>query len=629
MHRIEVRLALSIVAVMGAAAVVGCEEEFSDEQFGTLDLAPIYDGGTPGNPGAGVPDQISPSAGYLDGQVAEYYDFGVVPTIVDPTTFEPVAARVQPMYFFFDSDLRPLFSRPVRELKDGTDWIKGGRDVLNPNPKDFCAGVTDAEALVSCKELNQRERQKSYPLRQRDPLADPERGNVDDYQRPIIDLTPQDNDPPRREYTGLWEVIEIITPSGYEPDAIKSLGTLNRALEGKKYLLRATGKVINCPLVDLRTYVNPGITNRKVLRPRIELWYRRQLGVCLLANGWETLGRPDGTRLLANSDADRLDTFEVSRVTVGGTTELVVPVGRAYEPVVVDQTGASSELVRVPGNIVSTSQPRHGPDDPGGYTPLRWMFDIPAPGDFERGGWKSVEDVDPSKGAGRREGLLSPVVKNLPLRGVAAKCSFEPEYIISPVTGARIKQCGKRMSGTVTRFDPLGDPKCNAERDPFNADDRPLECNKDTCFCDAPVAYYGQPCGPALARCSNEADEFSEFGYRCFPPWGGFCQRSCRRPDFPLGPNKRQNENLGKDLNEWVDSRCGGTPGFYCLGSLSTCIKFCDQDITDKEQCAVRMKVGDDPMRNIQNGQTCQDFGLAVCAWPDSWTPEEFPIPRP
>jgi hypothetical protein len=629
MHRTEVRLPFLIMAVVGAAAAAGCEEEFSDDQFGTLDLAPVYDGSTPGDPAAGIPSEIAPKRGYLDGQVAEYYDFGLVPTIVDPTNFEPIAVRVQPMYFFFDNQLRPLWSRPVREIKDGTDWIKGGHDVLSPNPTDFCAGVTDADGLVACKQANQRERMKSYPLRQRDPLGDPDRGGVDDYQRPIVDLTPQNNDPPRRQYTGLWEVMEVITPGDYKVDSIKSLATLQRALDSKKYILRATGKVINCPLVDSRTYVNAGITNRKVLRPRIELWYRRQAAVCLLANGWETLGQPDGTRFLANSDSDRVDTFDVSRINVGGITELVVPVGRAYEPVVVDQTGSNSGLVRVDGSILSVTQPRRLPGDPGGYTPLRWMFDVPAPSDFQSGGWTSVSDVDPAKAAGRRGSFIDPEVRNLPLRGVAAKCSFAPDFTTTdPNTGLPLKQCGKKIMepGQPTRFDPKGDPVCNVERDPFNPDDRPLECNKDTCFCDAPVAYYNQPCGPGLARCSNAPDEFSEFGYRCFPPWGGFCQVSCRRPGGRQAPNRRQAENLGRDLNEWVDNRCGGTPGFVCLESLATCIKFCDQDVLDKTQCEVRRKVGDDPTRDIQNGQTCQDFGLAVCAWPDTWTPEEYPF---
>ena len=30
--------------------------------------------------------------------------------------------------------------------------------------------------------------------------------------------------------------------------------------------------------------------------------------------------------------------------------------------------------------------------------------------------------------------------------------------------------------------------------------------------------------------------------------------------------------------------------------------------------------------RDIQEGQTCQDFGLQVCTWPDTWTPRDFPI---
>ncbi len=35
-----------------------------------------------------------------------------------------------------------------------------------------------------------------------------------------------------------------------------------------------------------------------------------------------------------------------------------------------------------------------------------------------------------------------------------------------------------------------------------------------------------------------------------------------------------------------------------------------------------------DQMRDIQEGQTCQDFGLQVCAWPDTWEPKEFTVPQ-
>jgi hypothetical protein len=85
-------------------------------------------------------------------------------------------------------------------------------------------------------------------------------------------------------------------------------------------------------------------------------------------------------------------------------------------------------------------------------------------------------------------------------------------------------------------------------------------------------------------------------------------------------------QNIGKEPNQWVDSRCFGAKGFICLGGLG-CVKFCDQNISDPKQCSVNVTVGDQ-MRDIQEGQTCQDFGLQVCAWPDTWEPKEFTVPQ-
>ncbi|HXU80372.1 MAG TPA: hypothetical protein VN914_03175, partial [Polyangia bacterium] len=117
---------LSVVFVVAACAVItGCKEEFFDEPFGVLDLASVYDGGTSSDPSAGIPEQIDPQLGFVDGAQAEYYNFGTVPVQRDPFTGTPQVATVRPMYFFFDLAGHPLFSAPVRELRDGTDWIKG------------------------------------------------------------------------------------------------------------------------------------------------------------------------------------------------------------------------------------------------------------------------------------------------------------------------------------------------------------------------------------------------------------------------------------------------------------------------------------------------------------------------
>jgi hypothetical protein len=611
-----------LLLTMGVASggVVGCEDEFSDEQFGVLDLASFYDGGSQANPAAGIPAQLEANPGFLEGQGAEYYDFGFVPTVVDPVTGIPSAVRVQPMYFFFTQGVDvPLFSRPVRELRGGADWMRGGKDVLNPNPKDFCEGAADQ---VACKELNELEKKKSYPLRRRDPLVDSNRG-VDDYQRPLIDLSPFDSGGPATEYTGLWEIIEVSTPADYEPDSIKHVATLQKAVAAGDFKLRPTGKVINCPLIDERTYVNRGMTSRRIFRPRIELWYRRLLTYCFLANGWETLGNENGALYFANSDDQRIDTFDVSRITLGegpnASQRAVVPVGRAYEPAIIvdDQSFVNDPVItRVAYNLITDARPRHTAADPPGYTPMRWMFDVPAPDDYESGAWKSVNDLDLTNAIARRLSVVSPIVKNVPTRGVAIPCSYEK----LPLSG----QCGKTEAQDARGIyvaDPKGDPQCNAERDPFNPKDPPLECNPDTCFCDAPFVGYGEACGPGQAQCRRDPDAFAEDGYRCFPPWGGFCQKSC------LGANSKSMENMGKEPTKWVDSRCPGSPGYICYTPLATCIKLCDQNVSDLKQCSVEAPVGMET-REIQEGQICQDYGLHVCTWPDTWEPKDFPIPQ-
>ena len=82
-------------------------------------------------------------------------------------------------------------------------------------------------------------------------------------------------------------------------------------------------------------------------------------------------------------------------------------------------------------------------------------------------------------------------------------------------------------------------------------------------------------------------------------------------------------QNIGKEPTQWVDSRCFGARGSSASAGLA-CVKFCDQNVSDPKQCSVNVQVGDQ-MRDIQEGQTCQDFGLQVCAWPDTWEPKPFP----
>lgn len=85
---------------------------------------------------------------------------------------------------------------------------------------------------------------------------------------------------------------------------------------------------------------------------------------------------------------------------------------------------------------------------------------------------------------------------------------------------------------------------------------------------------------------------------------------------------------MGKEPTQWVDSRCGGAKGFICVNTpLPTCVKLCDQNVSDPNQCSVVTAVSTET-REIQEGQICQDYGLHVCTWPDTWDPKDFPIPE-
>src|SRR5690349_13178894 len=105
-----------------AAAVLGAgcgEEEFADEAYGAIDLAPyFYDGSSAANPTAGLPREIAPKRGWIDGQRSEFYDFGLVNftrrrNSSGVTLAEPDNGRANPIYFFFTKDNTPLTSRPV------------------------------------------------------------------------------------------------------------------------------------------------------------------------------------------------------------------------------------------------------------------------------------------------------------------------------------------------------------------------------------------------------------------------------------------------------------------------------------------------------------------------------------
>jgi hypothetical protein len=592
--------------VAASALTIGCKQDFVDDQFGVLDLASTFDGGTSTDPSAGVPDQIDPTLGYVDGAQAEYYNFGSIPVQRDPFTGTPQVATVRPMYFFFDLSGHPLFSAPVREQRDGVDWMKGGIGVLNPNPKDYCAGVPkDQQATNPCKKKADDEKKKPYALRFREPWKDRLRG-VNDYQRPIIDVTPADRSVSNNPYTGLWEIIEVIVANGYVPDSIKHESTLDKAIAAGKANSRPTGKIINCPMVDERTLVAPGVADRATPHPRIELWYRRQLAFCYLANGWETLGNEKGELFSANSDGDRVQTFDVAKVAAGEgavrTTKLVVPISKVFNPAILtdDQSGAQPSFTRVVDNALSQGVPRRTNGDPPGYSPIRWMWDFIVENDYQAGGLDSVAKLDPSASTSTSS------VRNMPLRGTRVKCGYMPQ----PTKGNR---CGKLIPDpddpAMMKLEPRGDEVCTAQG---------LECNPDSCFCDAPFVGYGQVCGPGIAQCDPGGDKFNAKGYTCLFPFGGYCYMKCN----PRDANELADQNAGKKNTEFLDSRCKGIPGYRCLGYLDAgiCLKLCDLNVTTGNQCEAKA-VMDMEEKDIDQGQICQDFGVEVCSWPDGFEP--------
>ncbi len=596
-----------LVPLPVALGVAGCDDQFSDEQFGVLDLSSIYDGGSPSDPAAGLPRQLDPVPGFIDGERAEYYDFGFVTAIRDPKTLTPTAVRVADMYFFFTRDRLPLFSRPVREQRDLSDSMPGGLNTLNPNPVDDAA-----------------EKKKPYPGRRRKPLVDPMRG-VADYQRPIVDVTPANTSSAGPPYSGLWRVVEILAPGGYVPDSIKHADTLARAVASGNFKKRVTDKVINCPMIDERTYVPTGVSARDIFRPRIELWYRRKLAFCFLANGWETLGNEQGVPYLAGQDDARIDTFDVSRlkIVVGGTqsTQIIVPVTKAYVPAVYteDVFGDVAAITPVPENFLSRDRPRHLASDPPGYSPIRWMFDFRVYDNYEVESIKSVGEAILARTVAQRAGGRY-VVKNVSTRGGLVKCSL-PRVPLT-INGRNVEQCGIRVTGKdgITPItDPSGDEACKRIG---------LECNKETCYCDAPVVQYAQACGPGVGRCIAERGD-RENAAVCFPASGGFCYKQCQSRTT----NTFAQENEGKKAYETLDSRCDGLPGYRCFGyfvlpNFGICLKNCDPNIIDLKtrqpdplQCRAKGTV-DGEMRELGEGQICQDLGnLQICGWPDGYTP--------
>jgi hypothetical protein len=294
--------------IVSSLLVAGCgNDKLSDDAYGFIDLAPYYyDGSTAANPSAGLAREIAPTKGWLSGSRAEYYDFGLVGVTKKRSDGKlPDYASVPAMYFFFDSGGSPMFMKPVYETRTGLWHMRGGANVLNPNPN------ANADKKVP------------YSVRVRN--------TVGDFQRPIVDRLQHNTD-----YSGLWEIFEVRAPDGYVPDSIKNFATLQKGIDAGDFEVRRTKKVINCPVLDDRQYVTPSPLYYGIPHPRIELWYRTKQGSCFLADGWLTLADPAGNLIKFNQDARRLQMFDVISYTIGagdaGRTTMTAPVSKMFIP---------------------------------------------------------------------------------------------------------------------------------------------------------------------------------------------------------------------------------------------------------------------------------------------------------
>src|SRR5688572_3162765 len=391
-----------LAMIVSSVLVSGCgADKLSDDAYGFIDLAPYYyDGSSAANPSAGLPREIAPTKGWLNGTRAEYYDFGLVGTVKKRADTRLVDyASIPPMYFFFDGGGSALFSKAVYEPRTGQWHMRGGKGALNPNPS------------------NGAKKDVPYSVRTRNQLGD--------FQRPIIDRLQHNTD-----YSGLWEIWEVQAPDSYEVDSIKSYATLKKGLDDGSFVARRTKKVINCPVLDDRQYVVPSPLYYGIPHPRIELWYRTKRGSCFLADGWMTLA--DGPTTAANlikfnKDGSRLQMFDTIAYTIGAgegaRTTIVAPVSKMFIPtafVATLDTRAPTQL-RYSSDNVTDVMPKYSPADPPGYRPIRWLWDLQVPQDppYVAGTYRSTSQMDPVSMLNR----IGPFTKNFPTIGVNVDCS--------------------------------------------------------------------------------------------------------------------------------------------------------------------------------------------------------------
>ena len=488
--------ALLALSVLGA----GCGGDWpTDDTAGFIDLVPFFraPAGAP-DPTVNLPRNLSPTRGWVAGNRVEAIDFG---NVTVPRKFDakgsalkiPDTAKVFPMYFFYDAAGHAMFSKPSYDTRTGVWYMRGGQAPGAASPIDPPAADPARAAYYSNINL----------VRPRAVLFDADR-NSSDFQSPIIDTLLDDPN-----YSGLWEIVEVTVKSGgYQPDSIKSLSTINAAVAAGRLSLNRTGKVINCPIVDERTFVTSSSMSNTIPHPRIDFWYRRMYGGCYLANGWETIGEtvdetqsptnPDNLRLFqAGVDIDkRVDTFDVLRTTLGsGTSQaqsVTVPPARLFVPTLAiplnNQSGDISRT-RYTNDDLTLALPRHKVDDPGGYSPIVWVYDLNVRQDppFVPGTYRDYAMVDPASTVAR-DGDTTVVTRNYALTGIATKCVSDSDCHLG-------LQCNPMPDVNIATADPppgqnLADVVIAREGGPR---------------CDVPVSTFGGYCSPGVARCDVQA----------------------------------------------------------------------------------------------------------------------------
>ena len=531
-----------------AIGFAGCGGgDLSDAPFGGVDLSPFLDGG--------APTSMASQRGYIDGTEVRYYDFGVVANVSAKPDEESVQvfgvaagsniprfAPTNPIYFLFDQSGNSLSSAPEFDQKTGRYFTRGGTQVRKLNP------VSGKDTVFA------------YTLRQREALTDSKRKSSD-FQRPIVNVLPSD----RGNYSGLWEIVEVKVPNSYKPDSIKSLESLQLGIDSGEFTAKATGAVINCPLVDDRTLIAPTLFGADVIRPRMEVWYRKKLASCFLADGIQTLIGDDGKLLMAG--AKRLTTFDITSYALGEGTarkeKLVSPIGRLFIPkVTVPGQNTTPVDIRFAKVNVSEYWPKRTPSDPPGYRPIRWAWDIEVP----------------------------------------TAAAFDADKVDQlPKSVTDLDRSSIKPRGSITfNYPTIGKPVACKDDDIC----KPLGLRCDGKACAEAVVGFGEFCSPQVAQCAGKARDDGEKafakdvlglmdhpGYTCFPAAAGHCQIKCdaTKPNTLAGKNVTL-EIKEKSFDLPLDSRCGGEkmPGFNCVtgGPTAFCARVCDRTtptvLTDK-----------------------------------------------